>query len=142
MTELIYHPEARHYRMGIDPAAATVDGDTIRMKGGSSSPWAWGLSTRNDSNWFGVSTFSPDWIAMTDRVFILQSLNGISTPWNDRYDALFNTMAVRYMRIEMDGEKVWETWSGEAPPEELRQRIHGAMCSTSSGVEGSPLNTP
>jgi hypothetical protein len=71
----------------------------------------------SNGNWFGVSLYAPDWhFVLPSGAVITMSLQGPYTPYNAQYDALFHARAVKYIRVEYEWVKMWETWSGELPP--------------------------
>jgi hypothetical protein len=67
-------------------------------------------------NWHGLSVYHPDRVTTIGNVRVVMSMQGMLTPSNAAYAALFRRRAVKYIRIEVDGVTVWETWSGEMPP--------------------------
>lgn len=118
-SDLLLQSGAKHYRLG--PIAGRVDvldgGSTLHIK--HSTPFGWGEDKRNTSNWFGVSVYHPDWFTeLPGGVAVHMSLNGMSCPYNKDYDALFQAMAVKYLKIEKDGDIVWQSWTGEVPTEQ------------------------
>lgn len=84
-----------------------------------------GIEQRTASgNWFGVSAYAPDWyFVMPSGAIITMSLQGGYTPYNPDYEGLFNAIAVKYLRVEIGGAKLWETWSGEIPPDAVIESI-------------------
>lgn len=71
------------------------------------------------SNWFGVSVYHPDRTIELGDTTITMSLQGMAVPYNDEYRALFDAIAVKYIRIEKGGAVLWETWTGEIPPDDV-----------------------
>jgi hypothetical protein len=128
MSLILNHPRAEAFRYGPIKGRASFDASTSSFTFSHSQPFGYGPDKLPTSNWFGVSVYNPDWLVVIDkRVFITLSLSGMTCPYDERYDALFMTRSVKYIRIEFDRQVVWETWTGELPPAELTQRIEDAL---------------
>lgn len=71
------------------------------------------------TNWFGTSIMEPDTIFIKDDKEMVMSLQGVETPFNKKYEQLFDQGAIKYICIKNRGEKMYEDWTGNLPPKEL-----------------------
>lgn len=71
------------------------------------------------NNWFGTSKMEPDTIFIKDDIEMVMSLQGIATPYNEKYKELFENCSCKYIRIKKNNDVLYEDWTGNLPPKEL-----------------------
>jgi hypothetical protein len=78
------------------------------------------------NNWMGVSVYHPDLLVNLADVEVTISLQGRWTPYNEKYAALFDAAAIKYIGISKAGKTIYQTWTGELPPDDIiRQALDG-----------------
>ena len=74
-------------------------------------------------NYHGASLYSPDVILQKNDKEVVISLQGVSTrDWdynNENLKSLSKNCKMRYICFKIKNEILFETWSGETPPEEI-----------------------
>lgn len=116
--DLIKGGNAKAFRYGPIRGRVRVEDNSFVF----SHPEPFGYGPDNlkvNDNWFGVSVYSPDWLVLIGDTSVRMSLNGMTCPYNEKYDALFQNCSAKYIRIQRGHEVIWETWSGEIPDESV-----------------------
>lgn len=75
------------------------------------------------NNWFGVSKYTPDVMFVKDDKTITMSLNGLATPYNEKYKELFETCSIKYIKVKQGDKILYEDWTGNLPSKELINSI-------------------
>lgn len=70
------------------------------------------------NNWHGFSKYNPDGLFQKGNKIAIFSLNGVGTPYNEKYKELFNTMSCKYIKLKDGNKTIFETWTGELPRKE------------------------
>lgn len=70
-------------------------------------------------NWFGTSVYEPDTYFVKNDKVLLMSLQGITTPYNPKYDELFNSSSIKYIKMYTKDNVIYEDWTGNLPSKEI-----------------------
>ncbi len=76
----------------------------------------------NTSNgWLGLSVYHPDAWFVKENKELLLSLQGVQTehPTTEEDIILMQNRAVRYICLKKDGKKIYESFSGKSPSDEI-----------------------
>jgi hypothetical protein len=78
-----------------------------------------------EDNYHGVSTFSPDVLLSKPPFYITISLQGAATPHNEdeKLKELWQNRKIRYICFAENDTILWQTWSGEIPPNEIIEKF-------------------
>lgn len=89
----------------------------------------WWEEYNASSGWLGVNVDHPDaWFRKDGEDKELQlSLQGVQTgyPESEEDKLLMKNMAVRYICLKVGDEKIYETYSGKMPPDEIVSKFLG-----------------
>lgn len=85
------------------------------------------LPFRSTNGWFGVTTYHPDAYLKKENVDaeMVISLQGIGCRVEGLFDypELAKKCACRYISIVIAGQRVFETFTGEMPPDEIIEQL-------------------
>ena len=76
-------------------------------------------------NWYGVSTYAPDQELVKGDSGVILTLQGLLTPNRipQHLYPLASAVGLKYIGVYIGGSLIWETWTGELPPEEIIERL-------------------
>lgn len=86
----------------------------------------WWKEYNTSTGWFGLTMDHPDaWFRKEDNELQL-SLQGVQTPGNwSGHEVLMQNRAVRYICLKFGEQKIYESFSGEVPPDEIVSQFIG-----------------